>query len=433
MADQPKYKTMTGYIMSRLMPAFVIFFSLMGTSLLAQPHLYRISKTDRSDGQGYVVRYHLTEAVDSFSVIQPAPDLIQLQLYGDIDTTGIQLPKHRGKIQEIRLYKLDGSYGIDVYLDQDVFVIASAYPDGYSNDVLLGLTKADKHEVEVHSQQFLAKNWYLGINPEDALEISSPPVPVVPDNSYSLIANKLKFDRIVIDPGHGGKDPGNIGYRGTKEKDIVLAIAKKLGGYIEQYLPDVEVIYTREDDSYPDLYERGPMANRAEADLFVSIHANAFKDPRVHGTEVFFLGLHRSESSLEVMKRENTVFNGGEPVVHELTEEELLIYELNHSGFIAISEKIASMVDYQFRKRANRKSRGVKQAGFVVLYEAAMPAMLVEVGFLTNPSEQRFLSSEEGQAIIASAIFRAIRDYKVEYEKSFTTNPNQLTTSQEEE
>lgn len=205
---------------------------------------------------------------------------------------------------------------------------------------------------------------------------------------------------------------------GTKEKDVVLAISKKLGEYIEEYLPDVNVIYTREDDTFIDLYDRGSIANRHEGDLFVSIHANGFHDPSVRGTEVFFLGLHRSESSLEIMKKENMIFNDGKREVRELTEEELLIYELAHSGYISTSERIASMMDHQFSKRANRKSRGVKQAGFVVLYEASMPALLVEVGFLTNPSEQRFLSSEYGQSIMASAIFRSIRDYKEEYERS---------------
>lgn len=167
-----------------------------------------------------------------------------------------------------------------------------------------------------------------------------------------------------------------------------------------------------------DLYDRGNIANENEGDLFVSIHANSWHNPSVRGTEVFFLGLHRSESSLEIMKKENMIFNNGEQQVRELTEEQLLIFELAHSGYIANSERIASMMDHQFTNRANRKSRGVKQAGFVVLYEASMPSLLVELGFLTNPSEQRFLTSEYGQSIMASAIFRSIRDYKIEYERS---------------
>lgn len=408
---------MNGYAFLRICTVLVIFFSISQTSS-AQIQFDRVSKAERSDGLGYVVRFHFDQPIDSFEVIQPASDLIQMQLFGNnIDTTGIQLPEIGGKIQEVRLYEMEDSYGVDIYLDQNVYVMANAYPDKMSDDILLAMTKSTAYEVEVYTQQFLAKNWYLNINPEDALDITMIPA-AEPDDKFNDIADKLKFDTIVIDAGHGGKDPGNIGYRNTKEKDIVLAISKKLGEYIEEYLPDVNVIYTRDDDTFIDLYDRGSIANSHEGDLFISIHANGWHTPSVRGTEVFFLGLHRSESSLEIMKKENMIFNDGEREVRELTEEELLIYELAHSGYISTSERIASMMDHQFSKRANRKSRGVKQAGFVVLYEASMPAILVEVGFLTNPSEQRFLASDYGQSIMASAIFRSIRDYKEEYERS---------------
>ncbi len=393
---------------------------ILPSVIQAQTHLDRISKAERSDGLGYVVRYHFSQPIDSFSVIQPAPDLIQMELFApDIDTSGIQMPIEQGKIQEVRLYKLENSFGVDIYLDSDVYVKSQAYADQNGKHILLALTKAEPYDVEVYTQQFLAKNWYLDINPDDALEIESiPSQPVDPDVNYNSVRDKLVFDTIVIDPGHGGKDPGTVGYRGTKEKDIALIISKKLGDYINQYLPDVNVVYTRDDDTFLELAERGQIANDVEGDLFVSIHGNAFRSSKVRGTEVFFLGLHRSQESFEIMKRENAVFNTDGKQFFELTEEDILIYELAHSGYIATSEHIASMIDDQFTNRANRKSRGVKQAGFQVLYEASMPAVLVEVGFLTNPSEQRFLTSEYGQSIMASAIFRAIRDYKVEYEKT---------------
>jgi len=411
---------MSGYVTFRFLAVLGLLFSIFSTSVSAQVNLERISKAERNDSLGYVVRYHFEQPIDSFNVIQPAPDLIQMQLFANaIDTNGIRMPEQGGKIQEVRLYKLEDSYGVDIYLDPDVYVIALAYPDGSTNDILLALTKTNKYEVEVHTQQFLAKNWYLNINPEDALEITQvPPPPSDPDESFNQIADKLKFDTVIIDAGHGGKDPGNVGYRNTYEKDVVLAISKKVGEYINEYLPDVDVVYTRDDDTFIDLYDRGNIANKHEGDLFISIHANSFHKPSVRGTDVFFLGLHRSESSLEIMKKENMIFNNNEQQVRELTQEQLLIYELANSGYIANSERIATMLDQQFTNRANRKSRGVKQAGFVVLYEASMPSLLVEVGFLTNPSEQRFLASDYGQSIMASAIFRSIRDYKVEYELS---------------
>lgn len=411
------------FFVRRLFLALVFIIAIFSTSIFAQTHLYRISKAERSDGLGYVVRYHFSAEIDSFTVIQPAPDLIQLQFFAEsIDTTGIALPDEEGKIQEVRLYKMDDSYGVDVYLDPDIYVKASSYKDMNGKDILLALTKADKHEVEAYSQQFLARNWYLSVNPDNALDVSAPVAQVAGTtgtDSYTQVKDKLKFDTIIIDPGHGGHDPGNIGYgKKSQEKDVVLSIAKKLGGYIEKNLPDVNVIYTRDDDTYVDLWERGSTANRAEGDLFVSIHADGWTSPNAYGTSVFFLGLHMSKESFDVMKRENSVFNTHEDEIMDLTEEDLFIYELAHSGYIATSERIAGMIEHQFKNRANRRSRGVKQAGFVVLYQAAMPAILVETGFLTNPSEQRFLTSDYGQSIIASAIFRAIRDYKVEYEKT---------------
>lgn len=404
----------------RSVAALVFVLCLISTITTAQPRLERISKAERSDGLGHVLRYHFTQSVDSFTVIQPAPDLIQMELFAEnIDTAGLQLPEQGGKIQEVRLYKLEKSYGVDIYLDSDVYVKSKAYPDQNGTDILLALTKADPYEVDVFTQQFLAKNWYLEINPDALIEVINPVnQPVNPTGNYDLMREKLKFDTIIIDAGHGGKDPGKVGYRNAKEKDVVLAISLKLGAYINEYLPDVNVVYTRDDDTFVDLEDRGHIANRAEGDLFVSIHANAFNKSSVRGSEVFFLGLHRSEASLEIMKAENAVFNTEGKEVKQLTEDDLLIYELAHSGYIATSERIATLVDKQFSERAGRKSRGVKQAGFVVLYQASMPAMLVETGFLTNPSEQRFLSSDYGQSIIASAIFRAIRDYKVEYEKT---------------
>lgn len=411
--------TKNGYVTYRLIACLSLFLFSVSIPIQAQVHLERISKSERNDGLGYVVRYHFDAKIDSFIVLQPAPDLIQMQLYAhSIDTTGLKKPKQGGKIQEIRLYKLEGSYGIDINLEDQVYVTSAAYRDGGSNDILLALTKASEYEVTEFTEQFLAKNWNLNIT----LDYSSTDEIVQNqneyNNNYTQIADKLKFDTIIIDPGHGGKDPGAIGYRNTKEKDIALSVSKLVGDLITERLPDVNVVYTRCDDTFIDLYERGNIANENEGDLFISIHANNFRKSSVYGTEIFFLGLHRSESSLEVMKKENMIFRDGNQEIVELTDEQLLIYELANSGYIANSERIATMMDEQFEHRAKRKSRGVKQAGFVVLYEASMPSVLVELGFLSNPSEQRFLSSKRGQEIMASAIFRSIRDYKVEYERS---------------
>lgn len=398
----------------------VLVFVLLGSAMTyAQSDLNRISNVARSDGKGYVVRYHFTAAVDSFDLMQPSPDLIQMVLYDEsIDTSGILLPDESDILKEVRLYDLGYGYGVDIYLGEDASYTTNSYLDQNGKHLLLALTEAPMSEVEAYSRQFTARNWYQEIMADEEEQITEDEPILPPRNAaYNAVKEKLKFDKVVIDPGHGGHDPGNIGYgRKTREKDIVLSISKKVGNYIEENLPDVEVIYTREDDTYKDLQERGHYANLEEGDLFLSIHANAFTNHRVYGTEVFFLGLHRSEASLEVMKRENSVFK--EEIDKELSEEDLVVYELAHSGYIATSEKIASYVSRQFKDRAQRKSRGVKQAGFQVLYEASMPAILVEVGFLSNPAEQRYLASDWGQSLIASAIYRAVKEYKLSYEAS---------------
>lgn len=398
----------------------LLFISLVSSDLLAQNVLERVSNTGRSDDLGYVVRYHLTAPVDSFEIIQPANDLIQMVLYDqDLDTTGLRLPERSEKLKEVRLYDLGYGYGVDIYLDENAYYKANAYNDKTGSDILVALTRSTEQEIDRYSQQFIARNWYEEIISEDPLDVSTN---VIASNgsSYNNVKDKLRFDKIVIDPGHGGRDPGSIGYKGVKEKDITLAVGKKLGEYIKEHMPDVEVVYTREDDSYLGLAELGHFANLSEADLYVSIHCNSFHNRHVSGSEVYFLGLHKSDAAFEVMKRENSVFK--EEINMDLSEEDLLIYELAHSGFIATSEKIAYMIEDQFKNRAQRKSRGVKQAGFQVLFEASMPAVLVELGFITNPAEQRFLTSDYGQSIMASAMFRAIRDYKVEYESKQAYN-----------
>ena len=404
--------------------SLLILFLISTSAVLAQTQLYRVSNTARSDGLGYVVRFHQTAPVDSFDVLQPAPDLIQMVLYDEeIDTTGLQLPEQSEKLKEVRLYKLEYGYGVDIYLANDAYYRTKGYLDQNGNDILLSLESSTQREVDRFSQQFIARNWYTEIVDPGTLQPNNDNISIPPnDDYYNNVKDKLRFDKIVIDPGHGGHDPGSIGYKGVKEKDITLAVAKRLGEYIENSpeMEGVEVVYTREDDTYLGLAELGHFANIAEGDLYISIHCNSFIDQRVRGSEVYFLGLHKSDASFEVMKRENSVFKN--EVDKELTEEDLLVYELAHTGFISTSEKIAYMIEDQFKNRAQRKSRGVKQAGFQVLFEASMPAVLVELGFISNPSEQRFLTSVDGQGIMASAIFRAIRDYKEDYEQKQAYN-----------
>ena len=388
----------------------------IASNLQAQDNsLQRVTSAERSDGKGHVLRFHMTQPVDSFEVYQPSVDLIQMTLYGQqIDTTDIGLPQSP-IYDEISFYDVPAGVGVDIYITENKFYNGNAYHDYQSDDLLLGLTETDKTELQYLTKDLEPIIWSSFTVSEESLLVGGPEPSDNTDTntSYQETKNKMKFDVVVLDPGHGGHDPGSIGYRGIKEKKIVLEIAKKVGGYINEYMPEVKVVYTRESDKFVELQERGSIANEAQGDLFVSIHCNSYGNRRVHGAELFFLGLERSESALEVMKRENKVVRpNNETEQKELSQEELLVYELANSGYIATSEKIAGMMEYQFDERAQRHSRGVKQGRFVVLYHASMPAVLVETGFISNPSEARYLTSDRGQAYIASAIFRAIRNYK---------------------
>lgn len=232
---------------------------------------------------------------------------------------------------------------------------------------------------------------------------------------------QYKVRKVVIDAGHGGKDPGTHG-RFSNEKDVTLAIALELGRTIKKYLEDVEVIYTRTTDEFIPLDQRAEIANKNDADLFISIHANALHSHSVYGTETYVMGPHTFEGNLEVAKRENSAilmeenyeeryegFNPSSPESH-------ILFSLYQNAYQESSLRLAEKIEKQFEHRVGRRSRGVRQAGFWVLWRTSMPSVLVEVGYLTNPEEEKFLNSELGQVYIASGIFRAFRDYKQEIE-----------------
>jgi len=226
---------------------------------------------------------------------------------------------------------------------------------------------------------------------------------------------------IVIDPGHGGRDPGALGSF-SREKDINLAIALKTGRYLKENLPNATVIYTRDNDSTVDLIERPRIANKNKADLFISIHTNWAKSKSVAGSETFVMGHTKDQANLEVAMKENEVilleedystkYAGFDPK----SPESYIMFTLMQNVFLEQSTELAAKIQNQFNTRVNRRDRGVKQAGFWVLYNTTMPAVLIETGFITNPEEEKYLNSEQGQDYLASAIFRACRDFLNEIE-----------------
>lgn len=227
---------------------------------------------------------------------------------------------------------------------------------------------------------------------------------------------------VVLDAGHGGKDSGARGSF-SMEKDVVLDITKQVGHYLEKHLPEVKVIYTRTDDRFVKLYKRAEIANKNNADLFVSIHANASPSHRAYGTETFVMGLHKTESNLKVAQKENAVITMEEDYTEHYegydphSAESYIIFSLMQNAFLEQSLKAAELTQTEFRERARRKDRGVKQAGFLVLWKTTMPSILIETGFISNSREETYLNSDQGKDYLASAIFRAIRSYFDKMEK----------------
>ena len=241
---------------------------------------------------------------------------------------------------------------------------------------------------------------------------------------------------IVIDPGHGGRDPGGLG-SASKEKDINLAIAIKTGEYIQKYIKNTTVIYTRKDDSFVDLYERPKIANKLNADLFISIHTNWADSKKVTGAETYIMGTAKDQANLEVAMKENSVmlreedhstkYEGFDPK----SSESYIMFSLTQKVFQEQSTNLASKVQTEFRERVNRNDRDVKQAGFWVLYKTKMPSILIELGFITNPTEEAYLNSKEGQDYLASSIYRACKDYLNEIDRKSGISSDNTNADQE--
>ena len=233
-----------------------------------------------------------------------------------------------------------------------------------------------------------------------------------------------KIRTIVIDPGHGGKDSGTMGTKRFKiyEKHVALAVSLKLGDYIKNAFPNVDVVYTRDSDVFLELNERTELANNANADLFISIHCDGFTNSTPSGASVFVMGMSKLKANMDIAIRENSAiymednyqqkYEGFDPK----SAESYIVFSLMQNTHLNQSLKIAEEVEKEFSTKANRKSRGVKQAPFYVISRTNMPSILIECGFLTNFKEEEYLHSEIGQEYIASAIFRGFKAYKENYE-----------------
>ena len=245
------------------------------------------------------------------------------------------------------------------------------------------------------------------------ISFSTKKITLTPNKKVDLSNEKQKweFKTIVIDAGHGGKDPGAVGYRGTKEKDIALDVAKRLEKKLSKNL-NVKIVMTRDEDIFLRLSERTKIANENNGSLFISIHTNAAEDRRASGFETFLIGPNKNEAAVRVAARENAVLELEGISGQKLTNEDLIKATIAQSAFASKSEQFASMVQGEIKKRVQSKDRGVKQAGFYVLMGASMPNVLVELGFISNPSEEKKLRSPQYRDQLATAIYRAVEQYQ---------------------
>ena len=239
--------------------------------------------------------------------------------------------------------------------------------------------------------------------------------------SLTINAQDARFT-VVLDAGHGGHDPGAMGSM-TREKDINLAVTLALGNLLEQNFKDIKVVYTRKTDWYLTLQERADVVNNNHADLFICVHTNSSPGAAAWGAESYTLGLAKTKSNLDVAMRENSVitleenyktkYHGFDPN----SVDSYIMFEFMQDKYIDRSVDFASTIQKQFKTFCGRPDRGVRQAGFWVLHRSACPSVLVEVGFISNPAEERFLSSEKGQKEMATGIFNAFVDYKRAHDK----------------
>jgi N-acetylmuramoyl-L-alanine amidase len=270
--------------------------------------------------------------------------------------------------------------------------------EGYSSSEILRDSESDDIIITVH------KN-----------------IVVKPNTKNRDVKSKWIFDTVVIDAGHGGKDPGAIGVTGIKEKIINLGIATKLGKLIEINLPSVKVIYTRKKDEFVELYKRGKIANEADGKLFISIHCNSTpqKDIKNRGFEVYLLRPGRTKRAIEIAEFENNVisFEDNPSKYQKLTDENFILVSMAHSQYMRFSEKFSDVLNQAWKKEVEIPSLGIKQAGFYVLVGASMPSVLIESGFLSNRKDEAYLASAAGQNEIAEAVFNSIKQYKEYYDK----------------
>jgi N-acetylmuramoyl-L-alanine amidase len=350
---------------------------------------------------GSLITVHANNKLgDVESWLKPDGWLFVTIMGANADTLALNATKPFGAVRKVLAFQSPASLQLTFQVTADV-VQAETVNDPVSNDLhisLRTLSTSEKKELEKKKQE---EKRQLLTNGRD----------------------RWKLDVIVIDAGHGGKDPGCIGVVGTREKNITLDVGLKLGHLIETNLRGVKVVYTRSSDKFVELYRRTQIANEAGGKLFISIHCNSLphKPASMNGFEIYLLRPGRTEEAVSIASRENAVIQleeGYKERYQNLTEETFIIVTMAQSAYMKQSEQFAESAASSMAKRLRIRNSGVKQAGFQVLVGASMPNVLVELGYLSNRNEEQILRSETGQERIADALFRGVKEYKAKYEKS---------------
>ena len=316
------------------------------------------------------------------------------------DTNAIKQVKPSGAVRQILTFQSPTSVQLTFRLAPDV-VQADVLNEANSNNLLISLRTESESERKAREQKR-----------QETIQ-----------EGLEKRRGRWKLDVIVIDAGHGGKDPGALGVTRVREKDVTLAIALRLGKLIQQNLKNVKVVYTRKTDEFVELYRRTQIANEVGGKLFISIHCNSMdrKPSRAHGFEIYLLRPGKTEDAVAIASRENAsvrLEEGYENRYKKLTEEEFIIVTMAQSAYVKYSEEFARLTAKSMGTELKIKNSGVKQAGFYVLVGASMPNVLVETGYLSNRKEEKFLKSTEGQKRIAEAILKGVRAYKTYYEEA---------------
>jgi N-acetylmuramoyl-L-alanine amidase len=323
---------------------------------------------------------------------------------GKADIQRIENATKRGLVKRIKVHQFDQLLSLAFMLKSDP-LSSEVYQDEFTGDVILNLrTKEELSEFQ----------------PEQSAEEETESNDI--QEQLKKERERWLIDKIVIDPGHGGKDPGAIGPKKLYEKDVVLDVALKLGQIIEKNMKGVDVIYTRKDDRFISLQRRTQIANENNAKVFISIHANSSKNKRTNGFETFILGPEKGDRAKEVVLKENAVIGFEDEDTQEHYKGiNMILATMAQSAFMRQSEYLASQIqDELFNKlrSLNLSSRGIKQAPFWVMVGASMPAVLVEIGFITNSYEAKVLKTASYQQKIAEGVFAGIHKFREDYENA---------------